>query len=74
MKLLNEPRVPSKYELASVAGQMYPRRGVHPTWEPYLGLGKKPKKNVEQSPVFAEEDEREFEFWEKVELDNFRTG
>lgn len=62
MKLLREPRVPSKYELASVAGQMYPRRGAHPTWEPYLGLGMKPKKNVEDSSKFAEDDGREFEF------------
>lgn len=66
MKLLKEPRVPSKYELASVAGQMYPRKGVHPTWEPYLGLSRKLKHNVEEALYgtdgFVEEDGREFEF------------
>jgi hypothetical protein len=66
MKLLKEPRVPSKYELASVARQMYPRQGVHPTWEPYLGLSRKPKHNVEEARYgidgFVEEDGREFEF------------
>jgi len=37
MKLLREPRVPTQYELAAVAGRMLPRR-VHSTWEPYLGM------------------------------------
>eukprot|EP00551_Chaetoceros_affinis_P009534 CAMPEP_0203672448 /NCGR_PEP_ID=MMETSP0090-20130426/8481_1 /ASSEMBLY_ACC=CAM_ASM_001088 /TAXON_ID=426623 /ORGANISM="Chaetoceros affinis, Strain CCMP159" /LENGTH=297 /DNA_ID=CAMNT_0050537767 /DNA_START=497 /DNA_END=1390 /DNA_ORIENTATION=+ len=38
MKLIREPRVPTKYELAAEAGKMVPRR-VHPTWTPYLGVG-----------------------------------
>tara|TARA_B100001142_G_C13816049_1_gene454646 strand:+ start:218 stop:403 length:186 start_codon:yes stop_codon:yes gene_type:complete len=37
MKVINEPRVPTQWELAAVAGKMMPRR-VHPTWEPYLGF------------------------------------
>jgi 5-methylcytosine-specific restriction endonuclease McrA len=37
MKLLRSPRVPTQHELAAIANQMLPRRGVHPTWEPYLG-------------------------------------
>jgi 5-methylcytosine-specific restriction endonuclease McrA len=35
MKLHREPRVPTEYELAKIAGRMLPR-AVHPTWEPYL--------------------------------------
>ena len=37
MKLIREPRCPSKYELAAEAGKMVPRR-VHPTWKPFLGI------------------------------------
>jgi hypothetical protein len=37
MKLLREPRIPTKYELAAEAGKMVPRR-VHPTWRPFLGI------------------------------------
>lgn len=36
MKVLCEPRVPTKYDLAAVADRMLPRR-VHPTWALYLG-------------------------------------
>jgi len=38
MRLLRQPRVPSQMQLASIAGRMKPTRGVHPTWEPYLGV------------------------------------
>ena len=38
MRLIREPRVPTKYELAAEAGKMVPWR-VHPTWIPYLGVG-----------------------------------
>lgn len=41
MKLVKEPKVPSQYELASIAGRMLPRR-VHPTWKPFLGLDARP--------------------------------
>lgn len=37
MKLLREPRIPTKYELAAEAGKMVPRR-VHPTWRPFVGM------------------------------------
>ena len=37
MKLQREPRVPTQYELAAVAGRMLPRK-VHPAWAPYLGI------------------------------------
>jgi len=37
MRLLREPRTPSKYDLANVAGRMIPRR-IHPTWAPYMGI------------------------------------
>ena len=37
MKLVREPRVPTKYDLASQASKMVPRR-VHPTWQPFLGI------------------------------------
>lgn len=36
MKLLREPFVPSKFELAAEAAKLTPRK-VHPTWAPYLG-------------------------------------
>ena len=35
MKLLREPRAPTKYELAAEASKMAPRR-VHPTWQPFV--------------------------------------
>jgi 5-methylcytosine-specific restriction endonuclease McrA len=35
MELLQEPFVPSQYQLAKVAGRMLPKR-MHPTWEPYI--------------------------------------
>ena len=38
MRLLREPRVPTQFELAAIAGRMIPAKQVHPTWEPYLGL------------------------------------
>lgn len=41
MKLIREPRVPTKLELAREAEKMVPR-SVHPTWRPYLGLGMEP--------------------------------
>lgn len=57
MKLLRPPSVPSKYELASEAGKMAPRRGVHPTWEPYLGLGMRPNQDRRRYEMGANEDD-----------------
>jgi len=57
MKLLREPRSPSKYELASVATRLVPRKGVHPTWNPYLGLETKPE---EKDTSFFENESRNF--------------
>lgn len=37
MRLIREPRVPTKYDLAAQAGKMVPKR-VHPTWQPFLGI------------------------------------
>mmetsp|Transcript_28323 Transcript_28323/g.61671 ORF Transcript_28323/g.61671 Transcript_28323/m.61671 type:complete len:381 (+) Transcript_28323:290-1432(+) len=37
MRVLQEPRVPTQWELATMAGKMVPKR-VHPTWQPYLGV------------------------------------
>ena len=37
MRILQEPRVPSQWELASMAGKMVPKK-VHATWQPYLGV------------------------------------
>lgn len=37
MKLLKEPKIPTKYDLAAEAGKMVPRR-VHHTWRPFLGI------------------------------------
>lgn len=37
MRVLQEPRVPSQWELASMAGKMVPKK-VHVTWQPYLGV------------------------------------
>jgi 5-methylcytosine-specific restriction endonuclease McrA len=47
MKLINEPRVPTKFELAAQAGKMKPRR-VHQTWKPFLGLHETPESVSEQ--------------------------
>ena len=37
MRVLQEPRVPTQWELASMAGKMVPKK-VHATWQPYLGV------------------------------------
>lgn len=37
MKLSRRPRVPTQFQLHSVATKMLPSR-VHPTWAPYLGV------------------------------------
>jgi 5-methylcytosine-specific restriction endonuclease McrA len=42
MKLAREPRVPTQFQLAAIAGRMMPAR-VHASWEPYLGLAAGPK-------------------------------
>jgi 5-methylcytosine-specific restriction endonuclease McrA len=42
MRLIREPQVPSKFQLAAEAEKMVPR-SVHSTWRPYLGLGRKPE-------------------------------
>jgi hypothetical protein len=41
MKLVREPRIPSKWELAANAEKMVPKR-VHPTWRPFLGMNMLP--------------------------------
>ena len=47
MQLVREPRCPSKYELASEAGKMVPRR-VHPTWKPFLGIEDNDDENFDE--------------------------
>lgn len=50
MELRRQPIVPSQYELAAIAGRLLPRRNLHPTWEPYLGISasdRKPGKETE---------------------------
>lgn len=42
MRLIREPKVPSKFQLAAEAEKMVPR-SVHSTWRPYLGIGRKPE-------------------------------
>jgi len=42
MRLFRKPSVPSQMQLASIAGRMRPSRGVHPTWEPFLGMMRNP--------------------------------
>lgn len=56
MKLIREPRVPTKLELAREAEKMVPR-SVHPTWRPYLGLGMKPEGELEST--FGDDKELE---------------
>lgn len=56
MRLLRPPRVPSQYELASIAGRMLPRR-VHATWEPYLGMAPQPVPKRGSEEVRYREDE-----------------
>lgn len=42
MKLMREPHVPSKWELAANAEKMVPKK-VHPTWRPFLGMNMMPE-------------------------------
>ena len=42
MKIVREPRVPTKWELATRAEKMVPRR-VHQTWKPFLGMDMTPE-------------------------------
>jgi len=42
MKIVQEPRVPTKWELATMAEKMVPKR-VHQTWKPFLGMGMTPE-------------------------------
>lgn len=44
MRLIREPQIPSKFQLAAEAEKMVPR-SVHSTWRPYLGLGLQPENN-----------------------------
>jgi len=44
MTLARQPRVPSKWELASNAEKMVPKN-VHPTWRPFLGKNMIPEDN-----------------------------
>ena len=41
MRLLRQPSIPTKWELAANAEKMVPKR-VHPTWRPFLGLNMLP--------------------------------
>ena len=45
MKLLREPFVPSKFDLAAEAAKLTPRK-VHPTWVPYLGVSYQPQETT----------------------------
>jgi hypothetical protein len=58
MKLVREPRIPSKWELAANAEKMVPKR-VHPTWRPFLGMNLLPgdEQDLEENmDAFFEED------------------
>lgn len=56
MKLIREPRIPNKYELAAEAGKMMPRR-VHPTWKPFLGMEDISDEMNDQIDLVMKEDE-----------------
>jgi hypothetical protein len=58
MKLVREPRIPTKWELASNAEKMVPKK-VHPTWRPFLGMGMVPSTEhhlMEEMESFLDED------------------
>lgn len=59
MKLIREPRIPNKYELAIEANKMIPRR-VHPTWRPFLGMDDAPEESSEKMSRVMEEDEMSY--------------
>jgi len=49
MRVLQEPRVPTQWELASMAGKMVPKK-VHATWQPYLGAIATEPENTDPKP------------------------
>lgn len=49
MRLLRKPSIPTETDLASIARRMRPTRGVHQTWEPYLGIIQKPNAKAEKT-------------------------
>lgn len=60
MRLIREPRIPNKFELATEASKMMPRR-VHPTWKPFLGMDDVPEEtSVKMGHLIMEEDEMSF--------------
>ena len=50
MKILKEPRVPTKWELMTEADKMLPRK-VHPTWAPYLGFAGEEEETAENRDI-----------------------
>lgn len=59
MKLIREPRIPTKFELAKQAGRMVPRR-VHPSWRPFLQGYVKDDDDEEQKSASVGDDSRKY--------------
>jgi 5-methylcytosine-specific restriction endonuclease McrA len=56
MRLIREPRTPNKFELATEASRMMPRR-VHPTWKPFLGMDDVPEETSEKMGSLTMEED-----------------
>lgn len=54
MKLIREPRIPSKWELAANAQKMVPKK-VHETWKPFLGMNMLPEDGKDEEYLFFDE-------------------
>ena len=63
MKLLRAPKIPTKYDLAAVAGTMLPRK-VHSTWVPFLASRNTRNTDTEESQVIEAEDGIESYFYD----------
>jgi hypothetical protein len=59
MKLIRQPRIPTKFELAKQAGRMVPRR-VHPSWRPFLQGYVKDDDDEEQKSASVGDDSRKY--------------
>lgn len=59
MKLLREPRVPTKWELAANAEKMVPKK-VHSTWKPFLGMHMVPEDHKGAEETFFNEIDESF--------------
>ena len=59
MKLLRQPKVPTKYELAANASKMVPRR-VHPSWKPFLHIDSKDGGDEDSLDEYVEMDSRKY--------------